>query len=393
MIMGKPKFPKEDPDIERWIEEAESLIRRSRDDGDALIRAFGIVSECADGGSPRALFIEACLLYGDENKTGEYKDEILAALGKAEKAKYPLAGGMKIDYVSAYADPDELYEVIRKTKGESPQSLYCMGGFFAGIDAPRGIKKNYDKAAEYFERSAEAYLQYDKAYRDGCRELADIALCYGNPDFFTSQAAYAYQMLMYVYSVIDSKANLRKYTDAYEKAQFYGNATVAYKTAASYATDCMDNVMGMHSLKTVNSLLDTAKKAWERLNDAQRERLNENYDSLWEKYDEFYEYEMRRLQEIGNMEIHTSADYAKQDSLLSDFASAVKRWSENRGGCETEYSVTIDGKKYGLNEFGEIVDEYGQGNGLRVDTTSRKVYDTKNDAVGFFDSFGEFHKY
>ena len=390
--MGKLRFPKEKPEITQQIEDAEKLLEQSPDDAQAVMQAYKSIVACAEQGSPRAKFIEASFLYLDEPEAGEYKYDILAALDAAEKAKYPLAGGMKIEYISTLDNPELLYKTIRQTKGESPQSLYYEAGFFAGIDAPAGVKENLAKAAEYFERSARMYLEYDRIYRAGCRELSDIAICYRNPDYFTEQAAYAYQMLLYVYAEMDVKANVQKYVEAYEKAQQYGNFVVIYKTAATRATDCMHNVMGMHSLKTVNAVLKTAKEAYAQLTEAQRDRLKNNYESLWAQYDTFYDSEMQRLEALGNMEVYTSPDYARQDSLMSDFANAVRQWSETRPEKES-YTVTIGNDTFTLNDLGEMVDRYGQSNGLRVDTTSKKVYDSRNNAVGFFDSFGEYHKY
>lgn len=390
--MGKLRFPKEKPENTQKIEEAKKLILQSPDDAQIVLQAYNIISECAEAGSPRAAFFKACILYADEPEPGEYKDDILPLLNAAEKAKYPLAPGIKTDYISALDDPGLLYSVIRKSKFESPQSLYCEAGFFAGLEEFKGVKKNLLKAAECFEKSAQTYLEYERAYRGGCNELSDIIVCYRNPEFFTSQAAYAYQMLMYVYAEINVKANVPKYISAYENAQKYGNFVVIYKTAATRATDCMNNVMGMHSLKTVNAVLKTANEAYSRLNESQKQRLEENYNALWELYDEFYEYETERLKAVGNTEVYTTSDYARQDSLFSDFANAVQHWSSTQQ-AKTEYTVTVDNKKYKLNDLGEMVDEYGQRTGLRVDVTSKRVYNSSNDAVGFFDSFGEFHKY
>ncbi|MDE6274161.1 MAG: hypothetical protein K2L87_03830 [Clostridiales bacterium] len=391
--MGKFRFPKERPEITQKLEEAKKLIAQSPDDIQTVLQVYNMISECAEAGSPRGCFLKACFLYADEAQSGDHKDEILPLLDAAIKEKYPLAYGMKVDYLLAFEDSDLLYNAIRKCKIETPQALYYEGGFWARLcDPPKGLKKNLSKAIACFERSAQLYLEYDRAYRAGCTELSDIIVCFRNPDFFTSQAAYAYQMLMYVYADMDAKENVPRYIAAYDNAQRYGNLIVQYKTASTRATDCMNNVLGMHSLKTVNAVLKTAKAAYAQLDEAQQERLQENYDELWALYDEFYDYEMQRLEEIGNMEVYTSPDYARQDSLLSDFANAVQQWSETRQAA-TEYTVKVGNKTYRLNEHGEMVDEYGQGNGLHVDTTSRKVYDSKNDAVGFFDSFGEFHKY
>ena len=391
--MGKFRFPKEKPEITQKLEEAKKLIEQSADDAQTFLQAYNTISECAEQGSARADFIRACLLYADEPESGQYRDEIIPLLDAAEKGKYPLAAGIKIDYLSALDEPALLYDAVRKNKGDSPQALYYEAGFLAGLcEAPKDIKKNLAKAAECFERSAQMYLEYERAYRDGCRELSDIITCYRNPEFYTSQAAYAYQMLMYVYAEMDVKANVPKYVAAYENAQKYGNFVVIYKTAASRATDCMNNVMGMHSLKTVNSVLKTAKAAYAQLDKAQRDRLEENYDALWELYDEFYEYEMQRLEALGNVEIYTSPDYARQDSLVTDLANAVQQWAETPSK-KTEYTVTVDNKVYKLNDLGEMVDEYGQRNGLHVDVTSKRVYNAQNDAIGFFDSFGQYHKY
>ena len=142
----------------------------------------------------------------------------------------------------------------------------------------------------------------------------------------------------------------------------------------------------------MNAVLTTVNDAYAELDEEQQENSREGYDAVWEQYDEFYDYEMERLEALGNMEVYTSPDYAKQDSLLSDFVDAVQHWA-NTPKPKTTFTVTVDNNEYQLNDLGEMVDEYGQRNGLRVDTTSKRVYNSKNDAVGYFDSFGYFHKY
>lgn len=391
--MGKLRFPKEKPEVTQKLEGALKLLGQADVDAQTFLQAYNVISECADAGSARADFIRASLLYADEPEEGQYREDILSLLSTAEKGKYPLAAGLKIDYLSSIDENGLLYDAIRKNKGDAPSALYHEGGLWAGLwDAPKGQKINYAKAADCFERSAREYLEYDRAYRAGCRELSDVAICNRDPDYFTSQAAYAYQMLLYVYVVAGAKENVPKYVAAYENAQRYGNAVVRYKTAATRASDCMDNVLGMHSLKTVNSVLKTAKEAYAQLEKARRDELEENYQALWEQYDEFYENEIERLEAIGSMEVYTSADYARQDSLLSDLANAAQHWAATQPS-KTEYTVKVGNQSYRVNELGEMVDEYGQRNGLRVDVTSKRVYDERNDAVGFFDSFGEFHKY
>lgn len=390
--MLKLKFPKEKPEIAQTLEDAKKLITGAPRDMQTLSKAYKMISDCAETGSPRANFLKACFLYSDEPNTGDYQDDILAALEIAEKGQYPLASGLKTDYLLTFNEPEALQRAIRKEK-DSPQALYCMGGFLSGYcAAPEGVKQNPVKACEYFEKAAWLYLEYDNAVRQGCKELTDITVCFQTPYYFSLQAGFAFQMLMFVYSDLDVKANVQKYIAAYANAQKYGNASVRYKTAAVRATDCINNVMGMHSLKTVNAVLNTAKAAFAELDEAQQENSREGYDAMWEQYDEFYDYEMERLEALGNMEVTTSPDYAKQDSLLSDFVDAVQHWA-NTPTPKTKYTVTVDNKEYQLNDLGEMVDEYGQRNGLRVDTTSKRVYDSKNDAVGYFDSFGCFHKY
>lgn len=395
--MGKLKFPKEKEEILKRLEEAKRLISASPNDAQVLLEAFNIISDCAEKGSPRGWFLKACFLYVDEPNNGDYGSEIISALDKAAKGKYPLACGVKADYLFACGEMGLLYDLIRKCREDNPQVLYAEGGIVAGYcDVPKGVKQNLAKACECFEKSARLYAEYESAARQGKTELTDITVTFRNPYYFSEQAGYAYQMLMFVYADMNIKANVSKYIAAYENAQKYGNTVVRYKTAAARASDSMNNVMGMHSLKTVNAVLNTAKAAYSALDEEQRERLKEHYDALWNEYDEFYDYEMQRLEALGNMEVYTSPDYAKQDSLVSDLASAVSQSVQNWANTptpKTEYTVTVDNKTFKLNDRGEMIDEYGQRNGLRVDTTSKRVYNEKSDAVGYFDSFGYFHKY
>lgn len=391
--MGKLRFPKEKPEITQTLDRAVGLIKTAAGQKQPLLDAYALFAECAAKGSARGAFLQACFLYVDEVEAGDHREEALPLFEAAERKKYPLASGMKADYLSSLGETEALYALVRKAKGDSPQALYYEGAFLSGyLDPPKGVKKDLARACTLFEKSARAYLECEEGVRRGVRELADVATVFQNPYCFSAQAGYAYQLEMFVYSDLNVKANLQLYLAAYDNAMKYGNPTVKYKTAAVRVTDCMNNVMGMHSLKTVNALLGTVKKTYAALDDDVRENLKEHYDAVWEEYDEFYEYETERLKELGKIDVYTSADYARQDSLLTDFAQAVQTWSANRPP-KTEYSVKVGNKEYKVNDLGEMVDEYGQSNGLRVDVTSKKVYDSHSNAVGFFDSFGEFHKY
>ena len=144
--MLKLKFPKERPELEQTWENAKQLMTSAPQDMQALSKAYKMISDCAETGSPRANFVKACYLYSDEPNTGDYKETILAALETAEKGKYPLASGLKTDYLLSFNEPEELYRAIRKEK-DSPQALYCMGGFLSGYcTAPDGVKQNPEKA-------------------------------------------------------------------------------------------------------------------------------------------------------------------------------------------------------------------------------------------------------
>lgn len=392
------RFPKEKPEHIRLLNEANSLLAKSGGDADKLREAYDMVCKCADEKSPRGNFFKACILYVDEAQTGDYEAEIKSALSFACKAKYPLADTVMVDYLFSLGNMDVLYKYLNSVKGNSPSASYYEGGFLAGyVETSQRCKKNLSKACACFEKSADTYIDFDCEYRNGCVELSDILVSVGNERYFLEQAGFAYQMLMMAYGDIDDKANKQSYITAYNNAQCYGNAAIKYKTVSLYANDCMNNIMGMYSLKTVNSLMNLANAKFEALSPESQENLQEQYDTLWKDYDDFYEYEMQRLEALGNMDIVTSVDYGKQQSLsVSQVASVIgdglMRWA-NTPQEKTEYTITYDNKQYKLNSLGEMVDDYGQRNGLRVDTISKIVYNSKNDAVGFFDGFGYFHTY
>ena len=386
-------MPKEKPLHVQLLNEARSLIS----DGDVL-KAYDLVCKCANEKSPRGNFFKACMLYLAETESGANKDEVLASLSIAEKAKYPFAELVKVDYLFSLGDTDALYKVVRSVKGSVPSALYYDGGFYAGyVETTLKCKRNLSKACVCFEKSAETYLEYHNEIAKDSDWLLDMLACIGNDRYFAEQAGYAYQMLMTAYADIDDKANKQKYVTAYSNSQRYGNAVVRYQTAAAYASDCMNNVMGMYSLKTVNAQMNIVNVKYEALDEEKRSALKEHFDALWSDYDDFYEFEKKRLEALGDMDVYTSEDYGKQKSLsLGQVASAIgdgiMRWA-NTPQEKTEFSVTIDNKSYKLNSLGEMVDEYGQKNGLRVDTTSKIVYNSRSDAVGYFDGFGYFHNY
>lgn len=362
------------------------------DERENIAKAFKTVSACAEEGSPRANYIKACLLYLDESEQGANRGEVFGALDRAIKGKYPLAWGLKALYTMAI-EPDSVASLARAAQFDVPEILYCKGCLFA--DYFNGAKKvDRKKAAKLLSESARLFLEYGEAYRRGDKELADIVICTGNENFYSERAAVAFRMLMGVYSDMNDKLFKSAYLSAYREAQRYGSAGSKFLATYDHACDCMNNVMGMHSLTTVNSLMERASEQYEAAGDCD---LEENYTALREKYDEFYEFEKQRLEALGEVAVYTSEGYGRESSLsVSQFASAVgKRMREwaNTPSEEPTYTVTVDNEEYTLNSRGEMIDKYGRPNGLKVDTVNNRVYDEHNDQIGYFDSFGQFHKY
>lgn len=390
--MAKLNFPKEQPSHTATINRARTLI--SEGSRESLLEAFDLISECAGEGSPRANYIKACLLFLDETEPGSYRENVLSALDRAIKGKYPLAWGLKASYMIA-VDQDSLSLLVRTAQFETPEILYCEGCLFA--EYFNGSKKvDRKKAIRLLNESTRLFLEYGEEYRRGNSELADIVICTGNENYYSERAAIAFRVMMGVYSDMDDKLNKSAYLSAYREAQKYGNAEVKFLTTCDYAYDCMDNVMGMHSLTAVNALMERASAQYAEAG-GEEAGFEENYTALRDKYDEFYELEKRRLEALGEVAVYTTEGYGKESSLsVSRFASAVgsrlRQWA-NTPDEKPTYTVTMDNEEYTLDSRGEMIDRFGRPNGLKVDTANMRVYDEHNNLIGYFDSLGYFQKF
>lgn len=394
----KIKFPKEDARHTQLLNKANALIESGPSDGETIKEAYSLIEECAKNNSPRGNFCKALTLYFfDED--GDRKTEIIGALDRAIKLKYPFATDLKADYLANIGEEKELWSVLRSAKGGYACPLY-EGRFLAGDYDFKPVSVNYKKAAQKFAEAAETCLEYDgvkNVYKD---EFNDFSVRLGVNDFFRTQAGAANFHLMCVYGKWDFKENKQAYITAYRAVQNTGSPLNKYFAAGQYAEDCMRNVMGMHSLKTVNSLLNVVNERYKALDGGLQERWKEDYDGLWELYDEFYEYEQERLAAIGNIEVYGSPDFAKVNSIsfsevLHTVGEAVGRWADTPSSSpsrENYGTVTIDGREYTIDSDGYFRDSAGLRTGLRMNLSTKFVYDMNDNQIGHFDGFGYFYK-
>lgn len=79
------------------------------------------------------------------------------------------------------------------------------------------------------------------------------------------------------------------------------------------------------------------------------------------------------------------------ENILKVF-NGLKIWSETPAEETPVFTVTADGEQYTLDNRGEMVDRFGRGTGIKVDTANNRVYDEHDNFIGYFDSNGDYRK-
>ena len=201
---------------------------------------------------------------------------------------------------------------------------------------------------------------------------------------------------MISYKFANVYANRTLYREAYNKANEYAVDTLfIYGVNRFNADTLMDDVMGLSDLKSVNKSMRIMEEAYGKLADALKECNRDDYDAVWEKYDEYYESERQRL---ASLNLEVTSDLTELfpgrgiGSFVSDLAQGVQRWADTPSSSYSETYYEIDGVKYKKGDnLGYLYDENGVRSDYRVDDVDR-VYGSSGTELGHFSTDGIFMK-
>jgi len=132
--------------------------------------------------------------------------------------------------------------------------------------------------------------------------------------------------------------------------------------------------------------------AYQQLSDGLKEANKEDYDTLWDNYNEYYESEMQRLASL-NLDVTSDLEALFPGrtitNFVSDLAAGVQRWADTPSGS-TETTYEIDGVKYRKGDnLGYLYDENGVRTSYRVDDVDR-LYGESDRELGHFSTDGIF---
>lgn len=358
-------------------------------------QCYGIISSMAADGIPRACYCKALLDVNPKMPDAEGEEAFVLGMKKAASLKYPLAYGALAIYYYESDMYDELIELCAANKKTvEPRFLAILFSLYDGFYT-EGEKYHNEKLSAKTLIQAEAiYQSAFKSVKSGSAEWEENDL-YAGIKLSLSQT-YAllnrFAMISYKFAGVYSNRNL--YRDAYNKVCEYAiDPLFVYGVNRFNAKTLMDDVMGLSDLKSVNKSMRIMEEAYQRLDDDTKEINREDYEQLWENYNEYYYSEMQRL---ASLNLQTTSDLEELfpgrtiSNFISDLATGVKRWADTPSGTAGEECYEINGVKYKKGDnLGYLYDESGVRSSYRVDDVDR-LYSESDKEIGHFSTDGIF---
>ncbi len=391
-MSAKIKFPKVSGENKKLLENALSLYKSGE-----YAECYEIVSSLAKLDVPRACYCKALLDVNPRIPNGEGDEAFISGMKKAASLKYPLAYGALAIYYYESDMYTHLVELCAANKKVVEPRLYAIlfslyDGFYT-----EGEKYANEKRAKKTAAEAEAiYANAFRAANNGAAEWEENDLYVGARLSLTQTYALLNRFLMISYKFSGVYSNRTLYREAYNKANDYAVDTLfIYGVNRFNADTLMDDVMGLSDLKSVNKSMRIMEEAYGKLTDALKECNRDDYDAVWEKYDEYYESERQRL---ASLNLEVTSDLTELfpgrgiGSFVSDLAQGVQRWADTPSSSSSESYYEIDGVKYKKGDnLGYLYDENGVRSDYRVDDVDR-VYGSSDTELGHFSTDGIFMK-
>jgi len=385
----KIKFPKVSSGNKRLFDEALSLFKKG-----SYSECYNIISGMADDGVGRACYARALLDVNPDVPEAKGDEAFLQGMKKAATLKYPLAYGALAIYYYECDNYDELVKLCVANKKLAEPRLQTMlasiyDGFYSEYTSYENLKlarAAYDAAGMLFELSI-------RGKKELYPEWQENDVYYGAKLSLYETYALYNRLLMISYKFIGDFANRKAYRTAYERAvKFSRDDLFLYGVNRINAQTLMDDVMGLSELKAVNASMKGLEDAYQRLSEDLKEANSETYDAVWEKYEEYYEAETRRLASVN---LHATSDMEALfpgmglSDVVSGLSKGVARWADLPSKT-TEYSYEIDGVTYRKgDDLGYLYDENGNRTGYRIDDVDR-LRTEDGEELGYFSTDGIF---
>ena len=385
----KIKFPKVSSGNKKLFDEALSLFKKG-----SYSECYNIISGMADDGVGRACYAKALLDVNPDVPEAKGDEAFLQGMKKAANLKYPLAYGALAIYYYECDNYDELVKLCVANKKLAEPRLQTMlasvyDGFYSEYTSYENLKlarAAYDAAGMLFELSI-------RGKKELYPEWQENDVYYGAKLSLYETYALYNRLLMISYKFIGDFANRKAYRTAYERAvKFSRDDLFLYGVNRINAQTLMDDVMGLSELKAVNASMKGLEDAYQRLSEDLKEANSETYDAVWEKYEEYYEAETRRLASVN---LHATSDMEALfpgmglSDVVSGLSKGVARWADSPSKT-TEYSYEIDGVTYRKgDDLGYLYDENGNRTGYRIDDVDR-LRTEDGEELGYFSTDGIF---
>lgn len=356
---------------------------------------YRLISALAERGVARAYYCKALLDVNACVESREGEEGFLKNIRLATEKKYPLAYGAFALYLFDVGGKGETPAYCMKNKNaDDPRLTTVLSAVYEGLFGDDGYPENMKIAVKCYAKADEAFAKEFKVAGKGCPEWAENDLY--APTSWRLQRAYAFlnRLLMISYRYRGEYANRELYRTAYKRAveNACEDALFLFGVNRLNAEILMKDVMGLSDLKAVNASMQALENAYSRLDADTQEVNEEDYDTVWEHYREYYAKERERL---ASLNLHATVNFQElfKGKSATDWvvgvAQGVERWA-NTPTPKTKTVYTLDGKRYEADEYGVLTDESGIKSELRVDDVGR-LYDKNTDTrLGYFSTDGIF---
>lgn len=199
---------------------------------------------------------------------------------------------------------------------------------------------------------------------------------------------HAHLICVFGYYIWGNDSERKAFMESYQLAMQYLNDDESKLTATRfYAMAIFDNIMQMSDLRLANQTISAYNQLYASLPLNSKEKHQDAYNALWDKYETYYAEEKKRLEE---REVYYSDGYANQNDLsFMHITSALSHLASHPSQIGTTTYYTIGNKRYTRGDLGYLYDEQGLRSEYKVDDYAR-LYDGNNRELGYYNVHGCF---
>lgn len=329
-------------------------------------------------------------------KEKRYLDIALEYLLLAVKKNYPFAYLPLINYYRINGKNKELFKLINDgAKLNEVHSLLMLGEYHYQLYSSKSNSKELVKTRMFYEQTLSSLYDILNSYDKDVRYKEFVRLSFASGiDEIKQLIGYTAGKLMRAYGYIDNYNDFDRFKQLYDQVLRFGSSVDVFNASKFYFACIVDDTFGLKDLINLNQGIERVENSYRNLpEDEITEDIKEWYNQSWKYYNDLYEGELERYQAKLNISYTSFNNIADDDYSGVDL---IKKWADStqdKHRVHVETTIEMDNINYNVNDNGEILNEYGGSTGLRLDKDSKKVYDSKMNVIGWFDSTGIFHKY